>query len=141
MTQLNAAAATAALEAGATGATDVTGFSLLGHLGRMALESGVDVTLDVAAVPVLPGVADLVAAGAVPGGTGRNLAWVGDRLDRAAFPDEVLAILADPQTSGGLVFGAEAERAAVAVEQLIASGHPAAIIGRAGTGSGRITLG
>ncbi len=69
MLRLNADASRAALAAGATGATDVTGFSLLGHLGRMAIESGVDVVLDVAAVPVLDGVRDLAAAG-------RRAGWV-----------------------------------------------------------------
>jgi selenide,water dikinase len=140
MTLLNAAAAAAAAAAGATGATDVTGFSLLGHLGRMALESHVDVTIDVDAVPVLPGVTDLVAAGAVPGGTGRNLTWVGDRLERGSVGDRVLSVLADPQTSGGLVFGAAPDEARAAAERLGAEGHTAAVIGTATAGSGRIHL-
>lgn len=129
MTRLNAEAAEAAVAAGATGATDVTGFSLLGHLGRMALESGVDVLLDVPAVPVLPGARELAAAGNVPGGTGRNLAWIGERVTRAGYDDLDLSLLADPQTSGGLVFGAAPEAAGAAVAALVASGHAAAVVG------------
>lgn len=128
------------IAAGATGATDVTGFSLLGHLGRMALDSDVDVAIDVEAVPVLPGVTDLVAAGVVPGGTGRNLTWVGDGFERGSVGAQVLSVLADPQTSGGLVFGASPDEAQAAAERLTAEGHTAAVIGTATAGSGRIHL-
>ncbi len=141
MTRLNDQAASAAVAAGATGATDVTGFGLLGHLGRMALESRVDVTISVADIPVLPGVRSLIAQGAVPGGTGRNLAWVDDRLDRGTATEEDIAILADPQTSGGLVFGAAPAAAVDTVAALRAQGHDAAVIGAAaGPGSGRLAL-
>lgn len=146
MTRLNAEAAAAAVAAGATGATDVTGFSLLGHLGRMALESGVDVTLEVAAVPVLPGARELAGAGCVPGGTGRNLAWIGDRVDRGGCDDLTLtlSLLADPQTSGGLLFGAAPDAAAEAVAALRATGHAAAVVGEVGApgpaGPGHLAL-
>jgi selenide,water dikinase len=137
MLRLNAEASVAALAAGATGATDVTGFSLLGHLGRMAIESGVDVVIDVAAVPVLDGVRELAAAGVVPGGSGRNRAFVADRLEVGAGVDHVdVTILADAQTSGGLVVGVDAERADEMVAGLRASGHPAAVIGHAVPASG-----
>ena len=133
MLRLNADASRAALAAGATGATDVTGFSLLGHLGRMAIESGVDVAIDVAAVPVLDGVHDLAAAGVVPGGSGRNRAFVADRLDIAPGVDELdVTILADAQTSGGLVVGVDPDRVDEMVADLVASGHPVAVIGEVG---------
>jgi len=136
MLRLNAQASTEALAAGATGATDVTGFSLLGHLGRMAIESGVDVVIDVAAVPVLDGVRELAAAGVVPGGSGRNRAFVADRLDIGAGVDDLdVTILADAQTSGGLVVGVDPDRADAMVDALRATGHPAAIIGEAVTAS------
>lgn len=143
MTRLNAASAQAALAAGATGCTDVTGFGLLGHLGRMVLESGVDVTLDVDAIPVLDGVKALLNEGVVPGGSQRNLAHVRDRVDAGSFSELDVLLLADAQTSGGLVFGAADQAAAdVAVASLAASGHQAAVIGRVtGVGAGRITLG
>ena len=131
MTRLNAEAADAARAAGATGCTDVTGFGLLGHLGRMAEESGVSVTVDVEEVPVLDGVGQLLADGVVPGGSRRNLDHVRPRLDQGRHSDDIALLLADAQTSGGLVFGAvEADAAAEAVATLAASGHTAAVIGR-----------
>ncbi len=140
MTRSNAAACAAALGAGATGATDVTGFGLLGHLARMAEESGVDVVLHADAVPVLPGARALAEGGCVPGGSTRNLDWVGERLDTGDADPVTVVVLADAQTSGGLLFGAEPEAAAAAAEQLRASGHDAAVVGRVEAGSGRITL-
>jgi selenide,water dikinase len=105
MCRPNAEAAAVALDAGATGATDVTGFGLLGHLAQMARASSVDVTLDAAAVPLLPHTRDLTAAGHVPGGSRRNLDWVRDRLDTGPVDEVTLTLLADAQTSGGLLFG------------------------------------
>ncbi|GAA5156907.1 selenide, water dikinase SelD [Pseudonocardia eucalypti] len=133
----NAAASAAALAAGATGATDVTGFGLLGHLRKMAEASRVDVTLDVAAVPIMPGIRELAASGVVPGGTRRNLAWAADRVNPGDTDELDQLLLADAQTSGGLLFGAEPARAAEAVARL---GGTAAIIGRIQTGTGRINL-
>lgn len=142
MTRLNADAAVAARAAGAKGCTDVTGFGLLGHLSRMCLESSVDVTLDVDSIPVLDGVRALLAEGVVPGGSQRNLADVADRLDQGTHDDDTALLLADAQTSGGLLFGAaDAGAAAAAVATLTASGHTAAVIGAVtATGDGRITL-
>jgi selenide,water dikinase len=142
MCRLNDEAARVALSVGVTGATDVTGFGLLGHLGRAAIESGVDVELEVSAVPLLDGVRPLAEAGVVPGGSQRNLAWVDDRLDRGGVDEVSVLLLADAQTSGGLVFGVDPDRADEAVSQLRASGHDAAVIGRtaARPGSGRLAL-
>jgi len=136
MTRLNAEAARAALDAGATGATDVTGFGLLGHLRKMAEASHVDVDLEASAVPVLDGIRELAAEGFVPGGTRRNLAWAGEMLDPGDADELTTLLLADAQTSGGLLFGAEPARAAQAVAALEASGHRAAVVGRAVTGAG-----
>ena len=105
MTLLNARGSRIALDRGAAGATDVTGFGLLGHLGRMARESAVDVTLDVAAIPLIDGARALAEAGAVSGGAMRNINWVDEQLDRGTADELTVALLADPQTSGGLVFG------------------------------------
>jgi selenide,water dikinase len=137
MTASNAAASAAALAAGATGCTDVTGFGLLGHLTKMAAASGVDVELDVAAVPFLPGTRALAAAGTIPGGTRRNRDWVAPRVDDGGLPELEVLLLADAQTSGGLLFGAAPERAEEAVAHL---GAPAAVIGRARPGTGRVVL-
>ncbi|CAN5754603.1 selenide, water dikinase SelD [soil metagenome] len=141
MTLLNAEASRVAVEAGATGATDVTGFGLLGHLRRMIEASGVDVTLEAAAVPVLPGVSDLLAQGMVPGGTRRNLAWAAERVSSDGVDDDTLLLLADAQTSGGLLFGVDDARSGASVDALRATGHDAAVVGRVTQpGDGRITI-
>lgn len=139
MCRSNAQAAMIALDAGATGATDVTGFGLLGHLAQMARVSKVDVTLEADAVPVLPHARDLAATGFIPGGSRRNLDWVCDRLDPGPIDEATLAVLADAQTSGGLLFGL-AGSAAEAITRLRSCGHDCAVIGRAVRGSGLIRL-
>ena len=140
MIRLNREAATRALEAGATGATDITGFGLLGHLRSMAEGSGVDVDLRASAIPVLPGVPELVTGGLIPGGSRRNLAWAGERMEVDGVDDSVIIILADAQTSGGLLFGAEPGRAEEAVAALRESGHAAAVVGTASEGSGAMRV-
>lgn len=140
MVRLNGPAARVAVEAGATGATDVTGFGLLGHLGRMASESGVDVDLDVGAVPLLPGVVELARDGHVPGGSRRNLDWVRKQLDAGGVDEVLVTLLADAQTSGGLIFGAEPQAAEHAVALLRAEGHEAAVVGTVSVGGGMIRL-
>jgi selenide,water dikinase len=104
MVALNAAASRAALAAGVRAATDVTGFGLLGHLATMLRASGVGARLDVAAVPLLDGARDAVRDGFVSGGSRRNLEWVRPFLDVGpAVSSEDLVLLADAQTSGGLL--------------------------------------
>jgi selenide,water dikinase len=141
MTTTNAAGAAAAVAAGASGATDVTGFGLLGHAGRMAQESGVSLEIVVDDVPVIVGATALAADGVVPGGTGRNLTWIEEWLDIGAGVDDLdVTILADAQTSGGLVFGVDPDAADDVVAGLVADGHTAAVIGRAVDGNGLIAL-
>lgn len=140
MTTTNAAAARVALAVGATGATDITGFGLLGHLSRMASASGVDVTLDIAAIQLLPGARELAEKDLIPGGTRRNLDWVSDQLDATGILELEMLVLADAQTSGGLLFGVVPDRASDAVGEINAAGIPAAVIGRAQSGTGRIIL-
>ncbi len=140
MTLSNAEACAAALASGATGATDVTGFGLLGHLGRMVEESGVDAVIEAASVPLLPGARALAEAGCVPGGSQRNLDWVRPRLDDGGADQVTVMLLADAQTSGGLLFGADPDQAAAAVERLEATGHGAVVVGRVVAGTGRMRL-
>lgn len=102
MTTLNRDAAKAALAAGATTATDVTGFGLLGHLFKTARASNVTAIIDAAAVPYLDGARAAMEAGYVPGGTHRNLEWVRPHLNSKVSQDELI-MLADAQTSGGLL--------------------------------------
>jgi len=103
MAALNREAARAAVESGARCATDVTGFGLLGHLHKLARASGVTAVVDAAAVPYLDGAWEAVAAGYVSGGTKRNLAWVRPYLDPGSTGEDELLLLADAQTSGGLL--------------------------------------
>ncbi len=104
MTELNRDTARAALDAGVRAATDVTGFGLLGHLFKLCRASGVGAVIDAGAVPVLDGVRGALAEGYVSGGSRRNLDWVRPHLrpDPGITEDELL-LLADAQTSGGLL--------------------------------------
>ncbi|MGA8996219.1 MAG: selenide, water dikinase SelD [Nocardioidaceae bacterium] len=102
MTRLNRDASRAALAAGLTCATDVTGFGLLGHLFKLCRASGVSAVVDAAAVPYLEAARPSFAAGFVPGGSRRNLEWVRPHVDASVTDDELL-LLADAQTSGGLL--------------------------------------
>ncbi|HTJ32746.1 MAG TPA: selenide, water dikinase SelD [Dactylosporangium sp.] len=107
MTTLNRAASEAALAAGAECATDVTGFGLLGHLHKLARASGVTAVVEAAAVPYLDGARKALADGFVSGGTRRNLDWVRPHLDAGATSEDELLLLADAQTSGGLLVAGE----------------------------------
>jgi selenide,water dikinase len=140
MARLNALAADEARRVGATGGTDVTGFGLLGHLLAMVQASGVDAEVAAQDVPTLADVRELTIAGYVPGGTARNLAHVRGSLDAPGVDEVSLTILADAQTSGGLLFGTSPDRAAEAVAALRESGHEAAVVGRVVEGTGRITV-
>ena len=106
MTTLNRDAAAAAVGAGARAATDVTGFGLLGHLHKMARASGVTAVVSAAAVPYLEGAREALRDGYVSGGTQRNLDWVRPSLASDLDESELL-LLADAQTSGGLLVAGE----------------------------------
>jgi len=103
MRTLNAAASRAALAVGATCATDVTGFGLLGHASHIAAASRVTIRIRVERVPLLPGARAAADRGVRTGGADRNLSYLESRVDwgRASETDRVLMI--DPQTSGGLL--------------------------------------
>lgn len=129
MIGLNDVAARAAVDGGATGCTDVTGFGLLGHLGRMAIESDVRCHVEFDAIPFLRGAREHARSGVMPGGSRRNLEWGTELLD-AGSRDEVDQLLfADAQTSGGLIFGVDSERTADVLAELAETGHRAASIG------------
>ncbi|MER7070862.1 selenide, water dikinase SelD [Terrabacter sp. NPDC000476] len=115
MVALNDRACAAALEAGVRAATDVTGFGLLGHLYKMARASGVTAVVDAAAVPYIDGARQSLRDGFVPGGSRRNLDWVRPHL-RASLDEEELVLLADAQTSGGLLVVGEVPGAPVVGE-------------------------
>jgi len=143
MATLNRAAAEAMMEVGAHACTDVTGFGLLGHLREMAAGSGVDVTLHASAVPTLDAAWPFAGANVVPGGTLNNLAYVEEQVIFAPEVSRVAQlILADAQTSGGLLISLAAERADALLAALQDRGvASAAIIGEVtAPGTGRITV-
>lgn len=110
MVKLNRDAAAAMMAAGVRAATDVTGFGLLGHLHELAHASGVRATLFADAVPLLPGARELAEQGVVPGGSKRNLEFFGRWTRFAADVDgPARLLLADAQTSGGLLIAADPE--------------------------------
>ena len=97
----------AALAVGPSAMTDVTGFGLLGHLHELALASGVAARVEAGAVPAIDGALELLAAGALAGGSRRNREWVEPHvgLRGRRLPEPVRALLCDAMTSGGLLVG------------------------------------
>ncbi len=131
MAHLNRAAAEAALAAGARAATDVTGYGLTGHLGNMARASGVSACIDAARVPILPGVRSLAEAGHVPGGTRRNQEDSAGSVRYEGAVDETTRILlADAQTSGGLLIACPRDRSQALLAELDARKETGRIVGR-----------
>ncbi|MEU5796009.1 selenide, water dikinase SelD [Streptomyces sp. NPDC047813] len=116
MTALNREASEAALAAGAGCATDITGFGLLGHLHKLAKASGVTAVLETAAVPYLDGAREAVRDGYVSGGTRRNLEWVAPWTGFGTTDADTRLLLADAQTSGGLLVAGEVPGAPVVGE-------------------------
>jgi selenide,water dikinase len=132
MTTLNDGAAQAALAVGVSAATDVTGFGLLGHLGNILRASEVAAELAFDEIPVLAHAKNLAARGIVPGGTKRNFEAVASSVEwDEDIPATDRLLLADAQTSGGLLLAVPQENEAALVEALRAAGTPAAaVIGR-----------
>jgi selenide, water dikinase len=126
MTTLNAEASREALAAGIRCATDVTGFGLLGHLFKLARASGVTAVIDREAVPLIDGAAAALRDGFVPGGSRRNLDWVAPHADFGAASEDDLLLLADAQTSGGLLLAGEIPGAPV-IGELVPRG-PAVLV-------------
>ena len=144
MTTLNRAGAEVMTAHGVRAGTDVTGYGLLGHLRNLLRASGLAATLDAATVPILPGTAELVRAGHVPGGTKRNLTDLAADVTWAPGIDEVTrTLLADAQTSGGLLMAVPADRVDGVVAGLRTAGTPvAAVVGVVTAGpAGRISVG
>lgn len=126
MVALNDVAARDAVAAGVEAATDVTGFGLLGHLFKMVRASGVGAVIDAAAVPYLDGAREAMRDGFVSGGTRRNLGWVRPQIESTLGEDELL-LLADAQTSGGLLVIGEVPGAAV-IGEIVPRRQPALTI-------------
>lgn len=144
MATLNAGAARAMLAVGVHAATDVTGFGLLGHLHNMLNASGTVGEISARAVPLLPRAREMAERGAIPGGTTRNLESLAETVAFAAGVDPIdRVLLADAQTSGGLLIAVAGDRAGALVAALEREGTPAAaVIGRVVAGkAGRVSVG
>jgi selenide,water dikinase len=125
MSHLNRQASAAMVAAGASGATDVTGFGLLGHLVNLA--TGAEI--DVASVPVLPGVRQLAADGLFPEGTRRNYDALESQVDWGGLPERERLLMCDAQTSGGLLVALNPERASAFEAAMAGAPYPATRIG------------
>jgi cysteine desulfurase NifS/selenium donor protein len=132
MATLNRAAAELMVEVGAHACTDITGFGLLGHLREMAAGSGVDVKIHARAVPMLDAALTFAGAEIVPGGTINNLDYVALHVSFSPkVSREMRLVLADAQTSGGLLISLPAERSAALLSALRARGMTqAAVVGQ-----------
>jgi selenide,water dikinase len=142
MTTLNrTASAIASACPGVHAMTDITGFGLMGHGREMALGSGVKLEIDTARVPVIEGALDAVRAGAIPGGLLSNREFAECLVEdspESTIPEDLRALLYDPQTSGGLLVSVASEGASDLLASLENAGLPAALIGRV---SGPFTAG
>jgi len=130
MRRLNAAACAAGRAAAAVAATDVTGFGLLGHLRNVLEASDAGARLEAASIPLLEGILELAVAGKIPGGSRRNLTRALEVTSFAdAVPDALRLVLADAQTSGGLLLFVPEANVTALVRRLEDEGHAAARIG------------
>ena len=127
MTTLNASASRLAVAGGIRCATDVTGFGLLGHLFKLARASGVTAVVNRASVPFIEGARQAARDGYMPGGSRRNLEWVLPHTDTGSASEEDLLLLADAQTSGGLLVAGEIPGAAV-IGELVPRGDSVLVI-------------
>ena len=140
MTALNRDPAETMVRHGATAATDVTGFGLVGHLLQM-LGGDLSAEVDVTAVPLLQGVLELAERGILPGGSVRNREATAPATDAEGVPDLLLSVLNDAQTSGGLLISVPQEAAAELVAELRRAAAPAAaVIGRLVPGDGGVRM-
>ncbi|MBZ4192008.1 selenide, water dikinase SelD [Niabella beijingensis] len=122
MTTLNKAGALLGELDAVKAMTDVTGFGLLGHLAEMCSGSGLSAVVEFDKVPVIPTVFDYLEQGCVPGGTTRNWNSYGDKI--GPLPERQLQLLADPQTSGGLLVAVAGEGTAAFEELMLRQGYP-----------------
>lgn len=137
MLRLNDTSSKTAIEYGATSATDVTGFGLLGHAYNMVRDTLTDFIIEYNKIPVLPKTRDMIDAGMVPEGAYNNLRFLEGRVEfTATLAEEDKLLLVDPQTSGGLLITLPEQR----VNEFRSTGEPFYIIGRVEPGNGKIKI-
>ncbi len=137
MRSLNRAASEALVRHGIRGATDVTGFGLLGHALEMARASGARLAFEAAALPALDGALDLARGGVETDGAGHNRRYTAPALAIAdAVPEAAAALAHDPQTSGGLLAAVPRAVLAAVEADLAAAGVAAWRVGSVELGEG-----
>jgi selenide,water dikinase len=137
MLTLNDAASAIAVRAGAVSCTDVTGFGLLGHASNMLRGTLLDFIIYSDKVPVLERAYDMIDAGMVPEGAYHNLRFMDGKVEFPSdFSEEQKLLLADPQTSGGLLIAVKED----ALKEFEASGMFYSVIGSATKGTGKVIV-
>lgn len=131
MAHLNRTAGELMVTHGASAATDITGYGLMGHTFEMAIGSQMSIRLFVDSLPILPQALELAAAGMIPGGAKANREFLsGHWRSERPLDANLEHLLFDPQTSGGLLVAMPADRAEAFAAELRAAGELAAEIGR-----------
>ncbi|NJC88843.1 MAG: selenide, water dikinase SelD, partial [Desulfuromonas sp.] len=131
MTTLNRQASEAMCEVGVHACTDITGFGLLGHALEMAEASKAGLVIEAGSLHVFPLVLDMAAIGLVPAGSYHNREYYLPRVvNRDQLPPELTDILADPQTSGGLLMAVAPDRLEAMQTALHSRGVSAWTVGR-----------
>jgi selenide, water dikinase len=133
MTTLNRDAAEAMVAVGVSACTDVTGFGLLGHLHNALKASGASAVIDASAVQLLPGTLELAGAGMIPSGTWENHTFVSGSVDWGELPETEQLVLADAQTSGGLLIAVPDDRAGALDQALDERGVASTVVGAIGS--------
>ncbi len=129
MSELNDVASRLMMKSGARSATDVTGFGLLGHALRMARASGVGMTFDSRQIPLIEGATEALKKGAYPGGSSANRAYVEPHVTWSPeVPENIRKVMADAQTSGGLLISISPSGADDLLKSLASAGHSGAVI-------------
>ncbi len=132
MLRLNCDAARIMLQVGAHAATDITGYALLGHAYEMAERSPAGLRICADAVPILNGALDYARMGATSGGTTRNKLYLVERVRiMRELPKELIDLLYDPQTSGGLLIATPRAQADEMLDRFNDAGQDAWLIGEA----------
>ncbi len=142
METLNRMACEAMMEVGVSACTDITGFSLLGHALELAGASDVLVEIDAAALPLYPHTREMAAMGLIPGGAYKNRDhYLPNVVDGEKLPNEILDVMADPQTSGGLLIAVASERLEALLGKLKEKGAKGWTVGRVHEGpAGRLRV-
>jgi selenide,water dikinase len=118
MTELNKTASEVMQEIGINGCTDITGFGMLGHTWEMSSASGVNIEIYSDSIPLLPTTYELADMGIVPGGAKANLYYLEDKVEFDNIKETYKDILADPQTSGGLLISVSEDKSLELIEEL-----------------------